>query len=230
MKKLIFILFPVFSYGQISINKTFQTASTVTSDVLSFGIADKVYTAGKLYIVFAAATGADNPIVCNGTTLTWTTVLNYGDATRRIGVYRCIPGSTTAGTEDILMNGWTGSCTGFSFAVWEVTGADATTPIQQLNSDSQTGADPSITLSALQSSRSAVVSFFFNDANPFGGTPESGWTEDFDNGYSTPTAGTYLMSRTTTTDNTPTVTASSSTWIGMAFEIKAAGRRAVIIN
>ncbi len=229
MKKLIFILFPVFSYGQITINKSFLGANTSTSDVTSFGQGPATFTAGRLYIFMTASTGGANHGGVGGTTLTWDTLIIYGDATRRIEIFYVVPNSTVSG-ESVAVGSFGGAITGFTAAVWEVTGFNTTTPFAQLNFDTQTGTDPTITLGTLQSNHSAVVAFFFNSNNPFGGTPESGWSEDFDNGYATPDAGSYLMSRVNTIDPTPTVTSASSTWIGVAFELKAAGRRISIIN
>ena len=229
MKKLIFLLFPVFSYGQIAINKLYYAAASVTTNATAFGISGATFTTGKLYLLITASTGTTNPGTLTSSTLTWSSVINYGDATRRIQVFRCVPGSTATG-ENVSLGTFGGGSTGFLFGIWEITGFDITTPIAQLNFDSQTGANPTITLAALQNSRSAVISVFFNNRNGFSGAEESGWVEDLDDGYTTPDAGSYIMSRTTTTDNTPTVTSSSSTWIGIALEIKAAGRRATVIN
>ncbi len=234
MKKLLFLLFPIFSYGQITIDKAILPLETHSTDILSTSTNPAVFTAGHLYIVFSAATGATNAASCTGTTLTWTSIIATGNSTRRMAIFYCMPASTTSSSEVITVGYGLAGTTGYAFGVWDVTGVPTTSSgadaIVQSTSGGTTGADPSLTLSALQNGRSAVISFFFNDANPFGGSAESGWTEDFDNGYTIPTAGTYVMSRKTTTDNTPSVTASSSTWIGVAFELRASGRRVTIIN
>ncbi len=233
MKKLIFLLFPVFSYGQITINKTFVTVSSITTNAISVQSNPLTYTVGKLYIMFSAATGATNTGSSTSTTLTWTQIVATGNSTRRINVFYCMP-SSTATSEQAGVSWGVAGTTGYDFGIWEVSGVPTTSSgadaIVQSVSGGTTGTNPTLTLSGLLNSHSAVISYFFNDANPFGGTAESGWTEDVDDGYSSPTAGGYAMSRINTTDNTPTVTASSSTWIGVAFELRASGRRVSVIN
>lgn len=80
-------------------------------------------------------------------------------------------------------------------------------------------ANPNITLSALTGSDNAVIAFFANDRNGLVGTPEAGWTEDWDSGFSNPPNGGYCTYRNLTTDNTIVVTSASSDWAGVAFEI-----------
>jgi len=215
MKKIIFLLFPVFSYGQITIVKVDGAGTigmaTTTSDGIAISSGAKTFTIGKLYLWIIATTGTTNPGTVSGTTLTWSNIVSTGNSTRRIQIYGCIPTGTVS-SETVTINTFGGGSTGYTSALWEVSGFDNTSglasAIVQTGTGGATGSNPSITLSAL-TARATVLAMFCNDANPFGGTNESGWSEDFDDGYSTPTAGSYMTSRIATNDNTPSVTASS---------------------
>lgn len=235
MKKLLFILFPVFSYGQITINAAFTGYTTTTTDASAFGHSSKTFTAGKLYLFVAMTTGTTNPGTIAGTTSsTWTSVVSTGNSTRRIQVFRFLPSSTITG-ETVNIGTFGGGSTGYSTFILEISGVNTTGTngsgaIAQTATGGTTGTDPTITFSSGALPNNAIVSIFFNDANPFGGTQESGWTEANDDGYSTPTAGGYTMTRINTSDITPTVTASSSTWIGVGIEIKGSFRRTIITN
>lgn len=236
LMRILFILFLISCKceAQINISNAAGLACSSTN-ATAVGYSDRVYTAGKLYLFVLMTTGATNPGTISGTTLTWSEVITTGNSTRRIQIYRAMPTVTTASTEDLLANNFGGAITGYAAALYEITGIPTTgtngsDAIVQAVSGGATGADPSITMAAISNNRSAVISAFFNDANPFNGTPESGWEEAGDCGYDTPDAGGYVMTRLLTTDNTPTVTASSSTWIGVAIELASAGRRIFTIQ
>jgi len=232
MKKLLFILLLVsnYSWGQISINNL----SIVSTDAnaTSFSRGPTTFTANKLYLWVTMTTGTTNPGTVTSTTLTWDNVISTGNSTRRISVWRCLPTSTATG-ETVTLGTFGGGSTGYSEFLIEVTGmqlgANGANAIIQAVSGGATGADPSITMATL-SQRNAVIAAFFNDANPFGGAAESGWSEVWDSGYTPPTSGVYDMQRINTSDNTPTVTSASSTWIGIAIELRQDGRRVTLIN
>ena len=238
MKKLLFLLFPVFSYGQTSI--TISTNYTYSTTAIG-AVVSETYTAGKLYIavhmrVRAAAT--PNDFSLTGTSSTWTEIANVtgvttGAARARVKVWRYAPGSNV--TEGLSFSG-AGLEDSSIVVIWEITGtintgtngADA---IVQIVTDAQdANANPTITLAALDP-KNTVVAFFGNNVNPFGSTEESGWTELSEDGFNTPTTGGVFISRHRTSDNTPSVTASASDWVGVAIELNSTGRRrAVIIN
>jgi hypothetical protein len=226
----IFLILSNVTYSQV-INKGFQPFETSTTNAVSVAKAATTYTAGRLYIIFSAATGALNAGSATSTTLTWTSLVSTGNSTRRINVFYCMPASTV-GSETVGVSWGAAGTTGYTWAIWEITGVPTTSggadAVLQSATGGTTGADPSITLAALTAGNT-VISFFVNSVNPFAGTAESGWTEDFDDGYATPDAGSYVMSRINTSDNTPTVTASSSDWIGVAIELKGR-RRSSLIN
>lgn len=228
MKKLLFILLLISSVsnGQIVINRSFGTLTSQTTNATSFGVGPATYTAGRLYIYVAQTTGTTNAGTISSTTLTWDNLGGIGNSTNRIQVYRCMPSATVSG-ETVTLGTFGGGSTGYTVTIYEITGvvqtgtngADA---VAQINSAGPTtGADPAITLSALSGSGSAVIGWFSNDANPFAGTQEAGgWSEIYDSGYSSPTTGFYETARNGTTDNTVVVTAASSTWIGVALELR----------
>jgi hypothetical protein len=223
MKKLLFILllFPLLCHGQtISFSASSQTASPGSVVTINSG----TYTNNRTYIFlicsFAASTPTDNPTISSG------------------GLTLTKRGTTTGSFNDRWI-----------VYTANVTGGDVTTSITFTYAESQntkitaiyytdyngsnqyevagntgTGADPSITFTARTAS---IVCGFSNNQNPFGGTPESGWTEDDDAGSATP-IGRYLMHRSSTTDNTPIVTASASNWTGIALSVYALRRRIII--
>ena len=233
MKKLIFLLFPVFSYGQISF--THIASGFGSSGIGSVG--STTYTAGKLYIFFAGTTNAGGTpatVSLSGGATVWTQIANVtsDDGTMRLQAFRYAPASNETAVVSIS---YTGTQDGGYIQLCEVSGAvvsgtNGSDGIIQVVTDAiDTNPNPTITLATL-GARGGVIAGFINNANPFGGTAESGWVEQHENGYSTPTTGGYYMTRINTGDNTPTVTAASSNWAGVAIEIRASGRRAVVIN
>lgn len=237
MKLLIFILlfFPAIGLSQLSFNKNFHGLAVTTSNASAIGVSNKTYTAGRLYLYITATTGTTNPGTISGTTSsTWNTVVSIGNSTRRIQIFRFLPTTTITG-ETVNIGGFGGAMSGSALAIWEISGADQSGTngsgaiVQVVDNSGSPSADPSITLAAISKNKNAVISLFINDINPFGGTPESGWNEYFEGGYDDPATGVYLMDRSTTTDNTLNVTASSSNWIGVGIEIMSAFRR-IIIN
>jgi len=214
----IFFLFPFLVNAQISINKNYSPLSATTTNATSFGVTNATFTAGKLYIFIAAPTGTTNNGTLTTTSTTWTSVVNVGDATQRIQIFKFKPSTTVTG-EAVNLGTFGGGSTGYATGIWEISGADDV--IQSTSQAATTGSNPSLTLSSLANSNSGVIAVFANNANTPTGSAEGGWTEDFDAGYNSPTSGCYVMSRLATTDNTPSYTASSSTWLGVALEIKA---------
>lgn len=233
MKRLLFILFPVFSYGQITIAEY-----TVGFQTLGIGsISSKTYEAGHLYIIFAGTTNTTTPatVSISGGSTTWTEISNIvsDGSTMRIQAFRYAPASNTTTALTIT---YTGSQNGGFTIGYDINGADVTGTngsngiVQSVTDAIDASANPTITMAAISSSNNAVLVGFINTLNPFGGTAETDWTEDEDNGYADPTTGGYVMHRLLTTDNTPTVTAASSNWAGIAIEIKRSGRRIIITN
>ena len=238
MKKLIFLLFPVFSYGQVTLAPTAQFGYTYSTT--AFGVVNsQTYTAGKLYIciIMRVDATAVADFALTGTSSTWTEIANVTAITTatdlaRLKVYRYAPASDV--TEGLSISN-AGSQDGAVGVIYEITGtintgSNGADAIVQIVTDAQdANANPTITMAALNP-KNTVVAFFGNDVNPFGATEESGWAKLSENGFTVPTTGGVFISRHRTSDNTPSVTASASNWVGVAIELNSSGRRAVIIN
>ena len=228
MRKLLTILFfiPVIGFGQMTI-----TPSNTAFSTTGIGsIVSPTLTAGRLYILLVGVSndlGAPATVSLAGTGQTWTLIDQIvSSSSRRIAAYRYAATSTTTSNINFSYTGtqdgaW---CTLFEVVGAVMTGTNGSDAIVQAPTSNTGGPDPTITMSALLN-RASVIIAFSNNANPFIGTVESGWTEAIDNGYATPDMGAYAMYRNNTSDNTPTVTASSTDWAGIAIEIKAAGRK-----
>lgn len=222
MKKLLFILlfFALKAQGQ-TINFSNSDATATPGAVVT--INSSTYVASRTYIflvgTFAASTPTDNPTISSGgLTLTKRGTQAGGFNDRWIIYTADVPSDVTTAitftfaesqNTKVSIIYYTDLNVSRSYAVAGATGSTA---------------DPSISLTARTAS---VISAFSNNANPFTGTPESGWTEDVDAGFATPT-GRYSMHRDNTTDYTPTVTSSASNWTGIAIQIY--GRRRIIID
>jgi hypothetical protein len=229
MKKLltILLLLPAFCFSQITITELgggFQTSGVGSTN----GI---IFVAGRLYIVVAGITNAGGTpatMSITGTGQTWTQIINATGVTVASDNYRIQAfryAATTNHTNNVVYN-YTGTQDGSFAAVLEVTGVDVTGTngsnaiVQTVSNAADATANPSLTLAAIANGSNAVIAAFMRNSNPFNGTPESGWTEELDGGYNSPTTGGYILHRLTTTDNTPTVTASSGNWVGIAMELK----------
>lgn len=241
MKKLLIILlfFTCTSQAQITIGHT-NTVTTSSGSASSQVRPSTDFTSGRLYLLFVSNPKATTPdeATCTGTSQTWTkvdglTFNTIASPTQRITVYRFLAASTFSATTTITFGA---TQLAISSHLYEITGVNTTGTngsgaiVQVVTNSSDATANPSVTMAAISSGFNAVIAYFANDINPMGGTVEAGWTEDFDNGYASPDRGDYSMYRLTTTDNTPTVTAASSDWAGIAIEIKALTRRRVIID
>lgn len=242
MKYILFILllFSCTAQAQISITANLFTSS---SDGSSYGTNLNIVT-GRLYIIViesnhASATPNIPSLTIDNNTNTQfaTETFNViGTERNRITAFRFVAATTANEAVTIGFSGQTQ--TGFFAILYGMTGAVTTGTngadgiVQFPTTRADATANPSITMSAIGNSANAVIATFSNDVpTNFGGTPEAGWTQDADGGHDQ--ASMYGVHRLTTTDNTATVTASSSDWAGIAFEIKSAtpsGRRRIIID
>lgn len=225
MKKILFILilFPVTLFSQVTISRVALTGTFVGNGSL---VTSQSYNkdAGKLYIVIVGISNTGStPATASlsGTDQTWTEmgsaggILN-GSSFRRIQIFRYAPSSLNTNAYTIS---YTGSANGSFVEAYVVTGVDVggtngSNAIHQVTFSSANSADPTLTFSSFPNAKS-VIAGFINSVNPFTGTAESGWTEGTDNGYALPDTGGYIMYRTNTSDNTPTVTAASGNWAGI---------------
>jgi len=240
MKKVLFILLLVsnFCFGQINLNFTTQGPYDYSTSGLG-AVNSQTYYKGKVYLFiylrFAAATPGDFSVT--GTNTTWTPIVNTTAITTatdlaRLKVFVCSPSADY--TEALSISG-AGLATGTISVLLEIDGTPTNNNgsgaiVQVVTGSADAGADPTITMAALETtSRNTVLAFFGNNVNPFGATMETDWTELSQGGFNTPTSGGVFIKRDYTVDNTPSVVASASDWIGVAFEIRG-GRRVTVIN
>ena len=238
MKNLLFILF-LFPFACTSQ----PTFTVLASDFNTAGIASvsgNTYTAGRLYIFFVGTSndaGTVATTTLSGTGQTWTEctavggVANGGNR-KRIQAFRFAPGSNNTNQTDFNV---TGVQDGMFQILVEVTGVAVTGTngadgVVQNALGSANSANPTLTLANPILSGGSVLFCVINGTNPFAGTEESGWVESLDGGYATPDTGGYLMSRSGTSDNTPTVTKASGNWAAIALELRVSGRRIIISN
>lgn len=193
------------------------TATTSDASLFAFGSTIS-YESTSVYVMIVMFTGSDDPGAVTGS-MGWYLVDSVGDATRRISIFRCKPSSSSSSKPNFSNSGTVTGCAARIYQVQDCTttgyqGENAF--LQVVTQSSTTSANPSITMNTL-APRSSVISCFVGSA-AFSGSVEGGWTEENDASISTPTAGFYTMLREDTTDNTPSFTAASSTWIGVAIE------------
>lgn len=227
MRLLLFILFPASLFAQPTITNVSSGFSTTGIGSIS----GPTLTAGKFYIIFTGTSnsGSDPATVSlSGTGQTWTETgpeggVLSGSNDRRIQAFYYY--ATTTTTSDVTVT-YTGTQDGGWIALYEImgaltTGTNGVDAIIQVGTNSDAATQhPSVSLAAL-AARASVICGFVNDVNPVGGTAEAGWTESIDNGYATPDTGGYILYRTGTTDNTPSLTAGTfSNWAGLAIELK----------
>lgn len=239
MKKLLLILlfFACKAQGQIVITSPISTQISGAS--ISIDVPSHTYDANQLYIAFVFSRDGDAaelPTSVIGTAVSFTqiaTVIYNTTVTgfSRLTVYRYM--GTVNQTETVTIT-WPETQTVCGFSVKKATGIDLSGTngsgaiVQSATINSDATSDPSITMSALTGGRNSVLAGFSNDNTSFGGTPESGWTALDEGAFSNLTI--YSQYRHLTTDNTPTVTAASSDWAGIAIEIKSVARRRIIID
>lgn len=200
----------------------------VISQVCGGGAASTTFTsfdffAGCIYLMEVQTdSSANQSNTPSGTGQTWVNVASFGNGSRRIDIFRT---ACTSSHSDNINLTWTGFNIAQNTRIYQICGVPTTNngadAIRQVVIDSGSLANPSITLAAI-TSISAVVSVWSRQNDIFAGTPESGWTENYDAGCTTGSyvTGYYLMSRRAGGDNTPSITASGDKpWIGVALEI-----------
>lgn len=199
-------------FSLVAASRGFVNLSTVSLTGGSF-IAEASY----IVFVYTTASGippSDNPTISSGPlVLTKVDTIVLGNGRMIAWKFTCAANVT----QDIVFT-YPQSQLVQMYTI--LTDSPATYLTTNSNSASGTSADPSIEVAAIQDSH--IVAMFVNNTNPFGGTPESGWTEDQDDGLGGP-IGLYIVHRNNTSDNTVTVTRTSSTWLGIAVQFT--GRR-----
>lgn len=226
MKKLLFILILIACKAQGQITITFSGSSQTATPGADVEILSGTYVGGRTYIFFigtkrsGGGTPSDDPTISDGdlTLIKRGTVAGSYDDRWIIYTADVVSDVTTAITFTYAESQGT-KITGTYYAGINLSYTYGT------GSVSAATANPTITLTA--AANASIATAWMNNADPFGGTPETGWTEDTDAGNAVP-VGYYLMHRNNTSDNTPTVTASASNHTGIALRIT--GKRRIIID
>lgn len=166
------------------------------------------------------------PTISDSATLTWTAVFagNFNSSNRNwIGwaLTGSSPGSMTV-TAD-----WGASITGSCGEVFEITGADTTTPVVSGSTLSAAGSGTTPAPGTVPGITAGNIQLLFASTRAASSTPEGGgaWTELYDIA-ATAGAAQAACYYSTAGDTTPTCTIASAAWRASALEVAAAAAAA----
>jgi hypothetical protein len=111
----------------------------------------------------------------------------------------------------------------FAYSISRFTGVDATDPIVQVTVGSGSGTSLTVTLGAFASTANGAVLASTNTANDTTHNPEAGWTELYDFEASAYGVAPQHVQWRADNDTSATVSGVSTTRIGIALELRAAG-------
>lgn len=214
--------------SQITQEIAFSVLNSVNGSGTSLATASVSPSSNALLLLVVARDGQDplNTITSvTGCGLDWVLVRDeLCGTTGSIAVYRALGVMPTSGAVTVeFVAARNEICMSLvQFSGVDTSGTSGSGAIVQFTSDSGAGANPALTLGAINpSALNATIGFCGNDVVPFGGTVEAGWTEDLDTGASdTEDLGLYISHKLLSTDATWTVTRGASSWGGIALEIK----------
>lgn len=214
---------------------TLLATRAVTTDTTSYVTASTFTPAANALVLAAVlnskASAPDLPSSLTSTGgLTFVQVLttnfnSLASPAKRLTIYRAQAASPTESTVVISFGATQTGCT-MAFCEFQNaddSAADGANAIVQSVANGGDSSDPlNISMAAVDAnSKNAVAVFMGNSQVPFGGTPQSNWTEDFDGGYATPNTGLNLTHIMATTSNSVSIDLAGSTaWAGLALEIK----------
>lgn len=209
------------------INETNYTSNTSTY----VGQSSVRYELGDLFVLFVLTSDTaslvhTHSITSGHTGMTWTQQTNKlfnttASPTERISVWTATATSTSVGT---YTNTTSDAATGCIMILLQVRQAASTSPVAQFLATTGTGADPSITFSALNKpSHSLELVGVGTASNGNSATVNAGWNsiELSDQGYNTPASGLAVYACMRASDLSAIVTRSASEWGLVALEIKA---------
>lgn len=189
-----------------------------------------VYTSNTLYWVVVTSSPSNATCTVTGAQMTWNLLnrTNYNTIGTPASVVTTFAGMTnnvTSGRIAALFNETQTACNVAVMGVFNVDSAsgDGFSAFVQTNGWGQNaGANFSnnIPTAIAPTATNAVLAVFGTDVNPAAGTVESGWTEFFDTGVSSPATGIYVTGRVGTTDASVAPTAASCDWGSLAYEIR----------
>lgn len=213
----------------MAIAPTLLLANETTTDGTSATTASYTPGANKLItadIVTCKIGGGDTPTL-SGNGLTWVQVATQvGIIYRRITRFRAMGASPSTGALTIDCAGVTQDSFAWSITEWDgidTGGTNGSAAVVQSATGSGSGTTGTVTLAAFGSANNAAFGGFVHGAND-ATTPESGYTELSDRGYSDGGTDTALETEWVAGEDT-SVTATwplGVTWAGVAIEIKAA--------
>lgn len=205
---------------------TALSSNSATTAFLNVTSTTALSAHGNCLIICAAySSGGTYPTNVQGLGLTWVkiTETNYNANGNFMSIWRSMTNATTP--VGIVSNMYAAATSGGAIRVLEITnvmltGANGADAIVQVLKGTNATANPTITLASLGAGgTNAVLAFFGNVANGFGGTAEAGWVEAWDQGYNNPASGQYLEWQIAGADTTPTVTVAAQQWGAIAFEV-----------
>jgi hypothetical protein len=221
----------VLGFGPPGTNITFSAGGSYnnTANQLTYTNGAAVIPANTLALL--SVQGSTNATYCNPTNVTgngctWVKVgeTNYNSGAMGISVWRTMTNATTASGSPIAAFARAQRGCNMYLALFtnvNVTGTSGSGAVVQFAASTNATANPVITLSALESDKSATYLAMGNvDQNGAAGVPEGSGVEDFDNGYTTTSSGLYVCHTINTTDNTVGVTQGAQQWGAIAIEIK----------
>lgn len=161
-----------------------------TSNVTSYALGAFTPAANSVLVVFvhAGATVAAGSMSGGGLTWIKQTSIAYNAGADTLYVFYAVVGASPVSTTPTF------DCTGDPadgavMGIWQITGANTSSPVRQAKTAQTTGSNPTVTFTSAALTTSAVIAGFGVPANPPTSTPPTGWTETYDTGYPTPSKG-----------------------------------------
>lgn len=218
---------PIITKTDLTSNTSTTNATTYTTASISPG-ANKIVFLAVASGLFSGAPAAPSSIVGNG--LTWVQVATIQNPTTnfRLTLFRAMGASPSAGTVAINFGATQEGCAWSIFELDKVAtsgsnGADAV--VQVVTNTATTVTSLTVTLSAFSSTDNATVGVFLSYDGPFAQTitPGSGFTQIHQQTISHDFNNAKIMTDWRDTNDTTvdaTVPTFSSSWCGIALEIK----------
>lgn len=217
---------------------TYRASLYSTTNATSYATSTTYTPAANSLLVAFVAVSATSPVVpptIAGHGLTWSAVTLTDHAlstTHRIDVYVALAGASPSSAA-FTVSGYSGNQTGAVLIEFEITGHDlsvtALNNIIQSPTATGSGTTGTVTLASAAVSTNRPLSFFVHLANE-ATTPRTNWTEtaSADGNYNNPATGGEAQFRSDAFETTSTATwLTSSSWLGVALEIKGAPDQSV---
>ena len=210
---------------------SFLSSTNTTGNANNY-ISTPSFQVGSNCLALAAIVNSDTtltPTNFSGNGLSWQRILTTNfdtltSPTMCLTVYAAMSNNISAPGRATVR--FTGNQTGCNIYICEFTnvwfangalGAIVQASARAANSS----VNPSNVLSALAAGgQNALVAFFGGASNPFNATPPTGWTEDADMGYNTPSTGLGAYHLLQTTNNTLVLTRAASAWASAMMELR----------